>query len=259
MSVTRLLLSNNNGRARRTKMNNAQTSRLVALMLGVTLSAVAPDVVSQNRARVGDLVEYVSGLGPTLAEIVVGPDASGYVVLLLPTGKQVPVNTQKLRLVQSAGTPNAPIIVGEQVGWIDGDVAQKGSVVKVNGNWCQVSAASATTVGWIECKALRTAAQGAAPAKPKAATNTAARKSAAVKLQGNWENADGTVKLEAQAGNKCFISFGPMTGACTYKQSDDGVKVMFDGEELVLVANDDGSLSSAGDPTAMIPIRLKRK
>jgi hypothetical protein len=121
------------------------------------------------------------------------------------------------------------------------------------------SAASATTVGWIECKALRTAAQGAAPAKPEAATKTGARKSAAVKLQGNWENADGTVKLEAQAGNKCFISFGPMTGACTYKQSDDGVKVMFDGEELVLVANDDGSLSSAGDPTAMIPIRLKRK
>jgi hypothetical protein len=34
---------------------------------------------------------------------------------------------------------------------------------------------------------------------------------------------------------------------------------MFDGEELALVANDYGSLSSNGDPTAMMPIRLKRK
>jgi hypothetical protein len=240
-------------------MNNAQTSWLVALVFGVTFTAVAPEAVSQNRAKVGDLVEYTSGLGPTLAEILVGPDASGYVVILLPTGKEVPVNTQKLRLVQSAGTPNAPIAVGEPVGWVDGGVAEKGSVVKVNGNWCQVKTASATTIGWIECKALRTAAQAAAPATPAPATSAGAAKGAAVKLQGNWENADGTVKLEAQAGNKCFISFGPITGACTYKQSADGVTVTFEGEELVLVANDDGSLSSAGDPTAMMPIRLKRK
>jgi hypothetical protein len=161
--------------------------------------------------------------------------------------------------MQSAGTPNAPIAVDEPVGWIDGDVVQKGSVVKVNGNWCQVKTASATTIGWIECKALRTAAQAAAPAKTAPATNVAAGKGAAVNLQGNWENADGTVKLEAQAGNKCFISFGPMTGACTYKQTANGATVMFDGEELALVANDDGSLSGVGDPTAMMPIRLKRK
>jgi hypothetical protein len=240
-------------------MNNAQTSWFVALVLGVTLVAVVPEAVSQDRARVGDLVEYVSGLGPTLAEIVVGPDASGYVVILLPTGKQVPVSTQKLRLVQSAGTPNAPIAVDEAVGWIDGNVAQKGSVVKVNGNWCQVKTASATTIGWIECKALRTAAQATAPAKTAAVANAAPGKRAGVKLQGNWENADGTVKWEAQAGNKCFISFGPMTGACTYSQSANGATVMFDGEELALVANDDGSLSSVGDPTAMMPIRLKKK
>jgi hypothetical protein len=236
-------------------MNNAQTSWIVALVLGVTLIAVPPEAASQNRARVGDLVEYVSGLGPTLAEIVVGPDASGYVAILLPTGKQVSVSTQKLRLIQSAGTPNAPIAVGEPVGWIDGDVAEKGSVVKVNGNWCQVKTANATTIGWIECKALRTAAQAAAPAKTAPAT--AAGKGGAVKLQGNWENADGTVKLEAQAGNKCFISFGPITGACTYKQSANGATVTFDGEEMALVANDDGSLSSVGDPNATI--RLKRK
>lgn len=239
-------------------MNNARKSWLVAWVLGVTLTAVAPEAVSQGHARVGDLVEYVSGLGPTLAEIVVGPDPSGYVVVLLPTGKQVPVNTQKLRLVQSAGTPNAPIAVGEPVGWVDGHVAEKGSVVKVNGNWCQVRTASATTIGWVECKALRTAAQAEAPAKSAPATATA-KKGPPIKLQGNWENADGTVKLEAQTGNKCFISFGPITGPCTYKQTANGVTVVFDEEELVLVANDDGSLSNVGDPTAMMPIRLKRK
>lgn len=236
-------------------MNNAQTIRLAALVLGVTLTAFAPEALPQNRAKVGDLVEYVSGLGPTLAEIVDGPDPSGYVVLLLPTGKQIPVNTQKLRLVQSAGTPNAPVAVGARVGWIDGNVAEKGSVVKVNGNWCQVKTESATTIGWVECKALRTADQTAAPAKPAPATNAAAGKGATIKLQGNWENADGTVKLEAQAGNKCFLSVGPMTGACTYQQNANGVTVMFDGEPLVFNANDDGSLSSAGD----MPIRLKKK
>jgi hypothetical protein len=239
------------------KMNNAQTSWLVAVVLGVTLIVAAPEATSQNRAQVGDLVEYVSGLGPTLAEIVVGPDASGYVVISLPTGKQVAVNTQKLRLIQTAGTRNASVAVGEPVGWIDGDVAEKGSVVKVNGNWCQVKAASATTIGWIECKALRTARQAAGPAKTAPATDVTAGKGGAVKLQGNWENADGTVKLEAQAGNKCFISFGPITGACTYKQSANGATVTFDGEEMALVANDDGSLSSVGDPNATI--RLKRK
>ncbi len=237
-------------------MNNARRSWLAVLVLGVTLTAVAPDAMSQSRAKVGDLVEYGSGLGPTLAEIVVGPDPSGYVVVLLPTGKQVPVNTQKLRLVQSAGTPNAPIAVGEPVGWVDGHVAEKGSVVKVNGNWCQVRTASGTTIGWVECKALRTAAQAAASAKPAPAT---APKGPPIKLQGNWENADGSVKLEAQAGNKCFISLGPMTGPCTYKQTANGVTVVFDEEELVLVANDDGSLSSVSDPDAMMAIRLKRK
>ena len=89
-----------------------------------------PSAFSQT-AVVGDLVEIVSGLGPTLAEIVVGPDASGYVVIQLPTGIQVPVNTQKLRLVQKAGTPNASIAVGAAVGWVDAHIVEKGSVDQV--------------------------------------------------------------------------------------------------------------------------------
>lgn len=52
-------------------------------------------------------MEFVRGMGPTLGEVVVGPDASNYVVLLIPTGKQIPVNAGKVRLVQKAATPAA--------------------------------------------------------------------------------------------------------------------------------------------------------
>lgn len=50
-----------------------------------------------------------------------------------------------------------------------------------------------------------------------------------------------------------------MTGPCTYKQHAQGVKVTFDGEDLALAANDDGSFSSVSDPDAMMQIRLKKK
>jgi hypothetical protein len=241
-------------------MNNALRNSIITATMGITLIAVAPQARSQT-AQVGDLVEVTTGLGPTLAEIVVGPDASSYVVIQIPTGKQIPVNTQKLRLVQKAGTPNASMPVGTAVSWTDANVVERGSVVKVNGNWCQVKTPSATTIGWVECKALRTSTPSAAPAnteKPASAASSAAAKPA-IKLPGNWENADGTVKLEFQAASKCYISFGPMTGPCTYKQSAQGVNVNFDGEDLALATNDDGSLSSIGDPNATMQIRLKKK
>lgn len=239
-------------------MSGTRTGWLVGLMLGVTFTVLSPGALAQSRARVGDLVELVTGLGPTLAEIVEGPDASGYVVISLPTGKQVPVQTQKLRLVQTAGTPAASMPVNERVRWVDGGVSEAGSVVKVNGNWCLVKTAGSTTIGWIECKALRAAAQATGPATPGPAV-AATGKGMAVRLQGSWENADGSVKLEAQAGNKCFISFGPMTGACTYRPTASGVTILFDGEELVFNANEDGSLSSGGGPNALMSVRLKRK
>jgi hypothetical protein len=241
-------------------MNNALRNSIITAVMGITLIAVAPQARSQT-AQVGDLVEVTTGLGPTLAEIVVGPDAGGYVVIQVPTGKQIPVNTQKLRLVQKAGTPNAPTPVGAAVSWIDSNIVERGSVVKVNGNWCQVKTPSATTIGWVECKALRTGTQSPAPAnaeKPAPAASSAAAKPD-IKLLGNWENADGTVKLEFQAASKCYISIGPMTGPCTYKQSAQGVTVNFDGDDLALAANDDGSLSNVGDANAMMPIRLKKK
>mgnify|MGYP006337187287 FL=1 len=236
-------------------MNNVLRNLIINTMMGITLIAVAPQARSQT-AQVGDLVEVTTGLGPSLAEIVVGPDASSYVVIQIPTGKQIPVNTQKLRLVQKAGTPNAPMPVGTAVSWTDANIVERGSVVKVNGNWCQVKTPSATTIGWVECKDLRTGTQSPAPANAEKPEATA---KPAIKLPGNWENADGTVKLEFQAANKCYISFGPMTGPCTYKQSAQGVNVKFDGEDLALATNDDGSLSSIGDPNATMQIRLKKK
>lgn len=230
------------------------SNRLRCLAFSATLAHFA-SAAQAERAAVGDLVEYVSGLGPTLAEIVEGPDAANYVVVQLPTSKKVPVNLAKLRLVQKAGTPNAPMKIGESVRWVEGNVAERGSLVKVNGKWCQVKSASATTVGWVECSALDTGAK--APAKT--AEPAAPKKAHQIKLQGNWENADGMMKLELQGANKCFVSMGPISSACSYKQTVEGVNVLVDGEEMVFLANEDGSLSSKGDSDAMMSIRLKKK
>lgn len=236
-------------------MAAAKRMLLTALVTGAIQVSFAPGATAQDMARVGDVVEFTSGLGSTLAEIVVGPDASGYVMIRIPTGKEIPVNTQKLRLVQRAGTPNVSMPAGQAVSWVDGGVREQGTVVKVNGKWCQVKTANATTIGWVECSDLRTAtATGAAP-RPAAAQGAAPLP----KLPGNWENADGSVKLEFQSGGKCFLSFGPMTGSCTWKPSTTTVAVLFEGETLQLVANGDGSLSSVGDADVMMPIRLKRK
>lgn len=226
-----------------------------------TFAIAAEPKKSDGQFGAGDLVEFTTGMGPMLGEIINGPDASNYYGVLVPSKGEKPINVAKLRLIQSAGAPNAAIAVGTAVSWSDGGVTEKGNVVKVNGNWCQVKTPSATTIGWVECKSLRVAGQANAPAtqkKPESA-NGAAAQPIAIQLQGNWENADGTVKLEFQKANKCYISFGPMTGPCTYKQNPSGVDVNFDGEALQLAANDDGSLSSVSDPDAMMPIRLKKK
>ena len=231
---------------------------LSRLACAVSLVMPACLFAQSDRAAVGDLVEFTSGLGPMLAEIVVGPDAAGYVVIQLPTGKQVPVNTTKLRLIQKAGTPNAAMSVGEAVAWTSGGVKERGHVTKVNGIWCQVTADSATTIGWLECSSLRTAAQASA-AKPAPAAKPAGRKLAPAALLGKWENADGMFKLEFQGAGKCFLSMGPMSGPCTYASTDSGVTITFDGDDLVLAANSDGSLSSDGGADGMMPMRFTRK
>jgi hypothetical protein len=227
------------------------------LVVGATCAVLARGAAAQARASVGDLVEVTTGLGPTLAEIVTGPDPSGYVVIRVPTGKEIPVNTQKLRLVQRAGTPNASMPAGQAVSWVDGGVREQGSVVKVNGKWCQVKTASATTVGWVECADLRTA--GSKPSSPASGAAAAPSGAPLPKLLGNWENADGSVKLEFQPAGNCFISFGPMTGACTYAAAATGVTVTFEGEDLRLAANADGSLSNVSSGDGLMSIRLKRR
>ena len=238
-------------------MYNALQNRIFHLVIGLTLTAMVSLAAAQNnKPSVGDLVEIVTGMGPTLAEVVEGPDPSNYILLRIPTGKQIPVNVSKVRLVQKAGTPNAAINAGEAVAWVDANVRQNGNVVKVNGNWCQVKSPTATTIGWVECNSLRTAAQAAKPAD-KPATATGSGKAIAIKLPGNWENADGMMKVEFQSGDKCYFSISSMTSACTYKQTAGGVTVTMDGDDMVFSANDDGSLSNA--PNADMPVRLKKK
>lgn len=238
-------------------MKNVFKQPSLAAILGVVLLQLSLSVTAQaQRPTVGDLVELVTGLGPTLGEITAPMDASGYVMLRLPTGKTLPVMASKLRLVQGAGTPNADIAVGTAASWTSQGVREAGNVTKVNGNWCLVSADSATTIGWLECKSLRVAGQ-AAPPKPAATAKTPAAKLAPAKLLGKWENADGSAKLEFQAANKCFLSLGPLTSPCTYEATGTGVKIEFDGEEMLLAANADGSLSSGAD--SMLPMRFTHK
>lgn len=230
----------------------AQCATVATLLLSIPGAGAAGPAV-------GDLVEVVTGLGPTLAELQALPDAAGYVVIQLPTGKQMPVNISKLRLIQAAGAPNFAIAGGEAVRWKDGGVTESGSVVKVNGQWCQVKNANSTTIGWVECKALIQASKANAEAAKPATEPARPSKPHGIKLQGNWENADGMVKVEFQAGKKCYLSFGPMTGECVYAKTPEGVAITFDGEDMIFIANEDGTLSSKGGADAMMPIRLKRK
>jgi hypothetical protein len=226
------------------------------LVVGVTRAFLAPGAEAQNQARVGDLVEIVTGLGPTLAEVVTGPDPSGYVVIRVPTGKEMPVNTQKLRLVQRAGTPTRRCR-RQSVSWVDGNIREQGRVAKVNGKWCQVTTANATTVGWVECADLRTSGAATRSSSPASTAAAASGSAPLPKLLGNWENADGSVTLEFQSAGQCVISVGPVAGPCSYTPAATGVTVSFEGEQLPLAANSDGSLSSAGDAaTTMIRLKL---
>jgi hypothetical protein len=239
-------------------MNNARRNSIITAMVGITLITVAPLARSQT-AQVGDLVEFTSGLGPTLAEIVVGPDASGYVVIRIPTGKQIPVNTQKLRLVQKAGTPNASIPVGAAVSWIDAHIVERGSVVKVNGNWCQVKTPSATTIGWVECKDLRTGKNDAttAPAAPAESAAPKATAAAAAAISGTYQNAEGNTSIEFLPAGKAHLSLHGMGGPATYKVAGNKLTLMVDDDAAIeFTINPDNSLT--GPPDGYLS-RLKKK
>jgi hypothetical protein len=245
-------------------MNTTNPLRIIGnVTIGVALlSACLIALAQTGRFNKGDLVEYTSAFGPTLGEVITGPDPSNYYLLAIPGQEDFAIRADKLRLVQRAGTPDAAMNVGEAVSWTEANVAEKGSVVKVRGAWCQVKSASATTFGWVECKALRTAKQNAQPpsaAKPPANDNAAPADggAATANLDGDYENADGSMKLELQGKGKCYISLGPMTGDCTYKQSGKKVVVRFEDEDMVLTANNDGSLTNA--PEGGMPVRFKKR
>jgi hypothetical protein len=244
-------------------MNMTRRSQVLAAIIAlVLLSAALAARAQAARFKVGDLVEYVSALGPMMGEVISGPDASNYYLLAIPGRDDFPIHADKLRVVQHAGSANAAINIGEAVSWTSANVAQNGSVVKVRGAWCQVKSVSATTIGWVECKALRTSKQNAKPPAPagkeESTDGTPSTDGAAVaNLSGDYENADGAMKLEFQPKGKCYISFGPMTGDCTYKQSGKKVAVHFEDEDMILTLDNDGSLRSA--PDGGMTVRLKRK
>jgi hypothetical protein len=141
---------------RGTTMNMPRRLQILSALICFVLLSAAPLARSQTgRFNICDLVEYLSPFGPTLGEVLSGPDPSSYYLLAIPGKEDFAIHADKLRVVQRAGTPNAAIDVGEAVSWTEANVADNGKVVKVHGAWCQVKSLSATTIGWVECKALR--------------------------------------------------------------------------------------------------------
>ena len=187
-----------------------------------------------------------------------GPDPSNYYMVLVPGQGEFPMNGSKLRLIQRAGTPNAAFKPGDEVGIREGDSVTRGSVVKVNGKWCQVKAQLLD--GWVECSELRTAknragAQADAPAAPSPET---AKKAGPSPLVGTYENADGKTVLEFLAEGKAYFSFHGVTNDCSHSGNAKKVTVTCDGVNtaFVFTVNSDGSL--AGPPDSFVT-RMKKK
>ena len=238
------------------------TAFLASIAFPFFVAAAEPKTAG-GRIGIGDLVEYTTGMGPMLGEVINGPDASNFYLLLVPSAGEVPVNGSKLRRIQLAGTANAPFKPGDVVD-IHGDSnsVTRGSVVKVNGKWCQVEAPG--MVGWAECTGLRVAkggdgTQGAAPEQtnaPVAPSSETPAKAAPSTLVGTYENADGKAVIEFLAGGKAYFSFHGITGDCTHSGNARKVTVTCDAEDTVFTVNSDGSL--AGPPDSFVA-RMKKK
>lgn len=234
----------------------AAALHLLALFV-FSFAALAAD--PKGRLGVGDLAEFTSGMGPTVGEVVEGPDPSGYYVLLIPGAGQRPINGNKLRLVQRAGAPNAKFKPGDIVDVRTGSGPLRASVVKVNGGYCQLQAPG--TVGWAECKGLKLVrgANGETPPPEAASAPAAPAKSTAsgtAPLKGTYANTDGTAVLEFVSGGKAHFSFHGVSTPCTQKGSAKAVTLTCDGEDLEFKVDDDGALAGPADsPFA----RLKKK
>lgn len=208
---------------------------------------------------VGDLAEYTSGMGPTVGEVLEGPDPSGYYVLAIPGSGPRPINGNKLRLVQRAGAPKASFKPGDVVDVRTGSGPLRASIVKVNGGYCQLQAT--VTVGWAECKGLKLV-RGAdgevppptpAPAPPAAAKSTA---SGPAPLKGTYANSDGTAVLEFVSGGKAHFAFHGVSQPCTQKGNAKAVTLTCDGEDMEFKVDDDGALAGPADSPFS---RMKKK
>ena len=236
-------------------------SLLFVILLATSVIGAEPKK-AVGRFGVGDLVEFTTGMGPMLGEVLNGPDPSNYYGILIPSRGEKPINGAKLRLIQRAGVPNAAIATGAAVSWSEGGVTEKGNLVKVNGNWCQVKTPNATTIGWVECNGLRTgrndattapavAAESAAPAAPKA---TAA---AAAAISGTYQNAEGNTSIEFLPAGKAHLSLHGMGGPATYKVAGNKLTLMLgDDAAIEFTVNPDNSLT--GPPDGYLS-RLKKK
>lgn len=244
--------------------------QLLASFAVASFAVAAEPKAPGGRIAVGDLAEYVSGLGPMLGEVLSGPDASSYYLLLVPSAGEVPIHATKLRLVQRGGAPKAPFNPRDIVDVrTDSNMVQRASVVKVNRGWCQVQAPS--VVGWAECKGLRVVqragnGQAAAqtrpeegaqpPSAPPAPVSGKPGKATGSTLRGTYQNANGEAVIEFLSEGKAFFSFHGVTGACTHKQNGKDVILTCDDEDMVFTVNDDGSL--AGPPDSFVS-RMKKK
>lgn len=232
----------------KTKSAQVWVISLLASIAFTSFALAAEPKKPGGRIGVGDLAEFTSGMGPMLGEVLNGPDPSNYYGILVPGQGEMPINGSKLRLIQRAGTPNAPFKPGEVVDIRDDlHAAHRGSIVKVNGKWCQVQAPG--MVGWVECKDLRMAkkdgeAQDAASEQadaPAAPSPKTAAKAAPSALAGTYENADGKTLIEFLADGKAYFSFHGMTLDCTHNGSAKKVTVSCNGEDTVFTVNSDGS------------------
>ena len=203
---------------------------------------------ADGRFGVGDLVEFTTGMGPMLGEVLNGPDPSNYYGILIPSRGEKPINGAKLRLIQRAGGANAAIATGAAVSWSEGGFREKGNVVKVNGNWCQVKTPSATTIGWVECKSLRVAGQANAPAAAaETATATSAppeaTAAAAAAISGTYQNAEGNTSIEFLPAGKAHFSIHGAGGPVTYKVAGNKLTLMLDDVPMEFTINPDNSLT----------------
>ncbi len=243
--------------------------QLVACLAAANLAIAADSKTPGGRLAAGDLAEFTSGLGPMIGEVIGGPDPSGYYQLLVPRKGEVPINGNKLRLVQRNGVPDAAFKPGDIVDVRTGPgQAERVSIVKVKGAWCQIQAP--LLAGWEECKELRVVkrvggGQATEQARPEESTQRSGTAAAAPakpataagsSLRGTYQNADGTAQIEFLPAGKAFWSFHGATMECTHAQNGKKLVLTCDGADMAFTVGEDGAL--AGPPDSFMA-RMKKK